>query len=48
MITPTMPVQYEHTKVQNLMKIGEKKWDENILRDVCSDIDRELLKRQRL
>lgn len=41
MLISNMPEELGHIKVQNLMRIGERKWDEEKLRDICND--RELI-----
>lgn len=43
MLTSHMPEELGDIKVKSLMEIGERKWDEEVLRDICNDRDRVLI-----
>lgn len=43
MLTTEMLGQLENIKVDGLMQISERKWDDEILRDICNDRDRLLI-----
>lgn len=43
MLTTEMPDQLEGIKVESLMQVGVRKWDEEVLRDIRNDRDRLLI-----
>lgn len=44
-MTIDMPPELERSKVCSLMEIGRQQWDEDVLKDVCNDRDRKLIRR---
>ncbi|XP_074326765.1 uncharacterized protein LOC141664710 [Apium graveolens] len=40
-----MPVQLEGSKVDSLIQLERKKWDDEILLDICNERDRKLIKK---
>lgn len=43
-MTTVIPTELQQTKVCNLMEITERRWDEEILNDICNNMDIKLIK----